>query len=121
MTFPAQKSFGDFIRERHGRNWVYAARSTPRILAQYQKYNPDTGEHEPPVVITPKQQRQLKIDYAKAWGREHDPQYWQMLCALRDIVALHRKYGNSRGLFTPEVIESSYQAAEYAIEEALKA
>lgn len=112
MTFPAQKSFGDFIRERHGRNWVYAARSTPRILAQYQKYNPDTGEHEPPVVITPKQQRQLKIDYAKAWGREHDPQYWQMLCALRYTLAT-AKLKSGCGLVDIEsVIESAIDYAE---------
>lgn len=87
MTFPVQKSFGDFIRERHGRNWVYAARarSTPRILAQYQKYNPETGEHEPPVVITPKQQRKLKTDYKREWGEEYNPAAWKALCALRYI------------------------------------
>lgn len=85
MTFPAQKSFGDFIRERHGRNWVYAARSTPRILAQYQKYNPDTGEHEPPALITPKQQRELAVTYKREWGEEYNPAAWMALCALRAV------------------------------------
>lgn len=78
--FPKQKSFGDFIRERHGSNWVYAARTTPDLLARHNK--PD----QPVVVITPKMQRQLAVDYAKQWGREHDVQYWQMMCALSRCV-----------------------------------
>lgn len=78
MTLP-QKSFGEFVTERHGRNWVYAARMTDRIAARYNK--PDC----PAVVITPKQQKQLAVDYKVQWGREHDPEFWAMLCALRAI------------------------------------
>lgn len=37
MTFPTQKSFGDFTRERFGPNWVFAARSTDRLCAKYDK------------------------------------------------------------------------------------
>ena len=81
-----QKSFGDFVKERFGSNWVYAQRSTPRLQARYNK--PDC----PVVVITPKQQRQLREDYTREWGREYDPQYWAMLSALRAIRehATHR-------------------------------
>lgn len=109
-----QKSFGEFIRERYGRNWVYAARSTPRIMAQYRKYNPDTGEHEPPAVITPKQQRQLKIDYAKAWGREHDPQYWQMLTVLRNTLEAIKCGEGHDGAIRVD-IESAIDYAEQAL------
>lgn len=108
-----QKSFGDFIRERYGRNWVYAARSTPRILAQHQKYNPETNEHEPPTIITPKQQRQLKIDYAKAWGREHDPQYWHMLVALRQSLEAIKR-GDIHSAIRVD-IESAIDYAEQAL------
>lgn len=80
MTFPIQKTFGDFVRERHGPNWVYAARTSPGLLARHNK--PD----QPVVVIAPKMQRQLAADYAKQWGREHDVQYWQMMCALSRCV-----------------------------------
>ena len=76
-----QKLVSDFVKERFGSNWVYAARSTDRIHARYDK--PDC----PAVVITPKQQKQLKVDYQREWGREYDPQYWAMLCALRAIRA----------------------------------
>lgn len=81
QNFPPQKSFGDFVRERYGPNWVYANRSTPHLHDRYDK--PDC----PAVVITPKQQRQLKDNYAKEWGREHDPAFWAMLCALRLAAA----------------------------------
>ena len=53
-----QKSFGDFVAERYGPKWVYAQRATDRLRSQY----PNS------VVITPKHQKQLKVDYAKAWG-----------------------------------------------------
>ncbi len=76
-----QKSFGDFTKERFGPNWVYAHRSTPALRARHNK--PDC----PVVVITPKQQKQLKTEYAREWGREYDPQYWAMLSALRAIHA----------------------------------
>lgn len=76
-----QKTFGDFIKERFGSNWVYARRSTPALQARYNK--PDC----PVIVIMPKQQKQLKDDYAREWGREYDPQYWAMLSALRAIHA----------------------------------
>lgn len=85
MQQPQQKTFGDFIKERFGRNWVYSARATDAIKARYTKYNPETGNHEPPAVITPKQQKQLAADYAKEWGREHDPEFWTAVCALRAI------------------------------------
>lgn len=68
-----QKSFGQFIADRYGPKWVYAAKRSERIARQYPQS----------VVITPKQQRQLAVDYAKEWGREYDPVFWQMLCALR--------------------------------------
>lgn len=87
MTFPIQKSFGDFIRERHGPNWVYAARSTPDLLARH--FKPD----KPVVVITPKMQRALATDYAKKWGREYDVQFWEMLCALREAAGMMRACG----------------------------
>lgn len=87
MTFPIQKTFGDFIRERHGSNWVYAARTSSDLLARH--YKPD----KPVVVITPKMQRQLAADYAKEWGREHDVQFWQMLCALRVTERMLRACG----------------------------
>lgn len=74
---PQQMSFGDFIKMRHGPKWVYAARATPQLRYRY----PDS------VVITPKQQRELARDYKAEWGREYDPEYWQMLCALRAIHA----------------------------------
>lgn len=85
MAQQEQKSFGDFTAERFGRNWVYAVRMTDRIRSQYAKWNPETEQHEPPVVITPKQQRQLKADYEREYGREHDPQLWTAICALRAI------------------------------------
>lgn len=87
MTFPVQKSFSDFIRERHGPNWVYAARTSPRLLARHNK--PD----KPAVVITPKMQRALATDYAKVWGREYDVQFWEMLCALRATEGMLRACG----------------------------
>jgi hypothetical protein len=87
MTFPIQKSLGDFIRERHGANWVYAARTSPDLLARH--YKPD----KPVAVITPKMQRQLAADYAKVWGREYDVQFWKMLCALRATEAMLRACG----------------------------
>src|ERR1700719_3010760 len=74
-----QKTFGAFMRERVGLNWVYAARCTDSIRARYNK--PDC----PVVVITPKQQKQLRADYEREWGGEYDPQYWAMLSALRAI------------------------------------
>lgn len=76
-----QKSFGDFTKERFGPNWVFAHRSTPALQARYNK------PYCPVVVITTKQQRQLKYDYAREYGRDHDPQYWAMLSALRAIHA----------------------------------
>jgi hypothetical protein len=82
-----QKSFGAFIKERFGPNWVYAARCTDNIRARYNK--PDC----PVVVITPKQQKQLKADYEREWGREYDPQYWAMLSTLR---AIHAHAANTR-------------------------
>lgn len=85
MTFPAQKSFGDFIRERHGSNWVYAKRASPALLARHHK--PGT------VIITPRMQRQLAADYAKVWGREYDVQFWEMLCALRATESMLRACG----------------------------
>lgn len=87
MTFPEQKSFGDFIRERHGPNWVYAKRTTPNLLARHNKSD------QPVVVITPKMQAALAVDYAKVWGREHDVQFWQMLCALRATEGMLRACG----------------------------
>lgn len=94
-----QKSFGTFIAERYGPKWVYAARRSPRIARQY----PDS------TVITPKQQRQLQVDYAAAWGREYDPQFWLMLCALRTVIG---QIEFCR--FTPEAREE----VQYAIEQA---
>ena len=70
-----QKTFGEFVSDRYGPKWVYAARATDRLRARY----PDS------VVITPKAQKQLRVDYQREWGREHDPQFWAMLCALRAI------------------------------------
>lgn len=69
-----QKTFGAFIAERYGPKWVYAHRRSDRIAHQY----PNSA------VITPKQQRDLARDYKTEWGREHDPEFWQMLCALRN-------------------------------------
>lgn len=106
----SQKSFGEFVSDRYGPKWVYAARRSERIARQY----PNS------TVITPKQQRQLKIDYARFWGREHDQPFWLMLCALRDLVDLDKHAGNSYGLRNPTTIELTYQAARYAIEEATK-
>lgn len=78
---PLQKSFGDFVKDRFGPNWVFSARDTPALHARYDK--PD----RPVVVITPKQQRLLKIDYHREWGRECDSEYWHMLSALREARA----------------------------------
>lgn len=75
MQIPKQKTFGEFIADRYGPKWVYAHRTTDRIRRQY----PES------VVITPKQQRELTTDYQKEWGREYDPEFWAMLCALRAI------------------------------------
>lgn len=75
MTFPAQKSFGEFVADRYGPKWVYAQRSSERIARQY----PNA------VVITPKQQRQLSADYKREWGAEYDPARWKALCVLRQI------------------------------------
>lgn len=71
--FPRQKTFGEFVADRYGPKWVYAAHATDRLRSKY----PDS------VVITPNKQRELTDDYAKEWGREYDPEFWQMLCALR--------------------------------------
>lgn len=90
MTFPKQKTFGEFIRDRYGPNWVYAHRMTNRIRSRYSRPDPVTGEWSAPVVITPAQQKALRDDYAKEWGRENDEAFWHMLCALRATKeALH--------------------------------
>lgn len=90
---------GEFIADRHGKKWVYAARESAAIRAKY----PDS------VVITPKAQRQLQIDYAKEWGREYDPVFWQMLCALRSATQQLDYCGFD---------DATKQEIEYAIEEA---
>lgn len=87
ISFPDQKTFAEFTRERHGPNWVYATRTSPDLLARH--YKPD----EPVVVITPKMQRALAADYAKVWGREYDVQFWKMLCALRATEIMLRACG----------------------------
>jgi len=74
--FDTQMIFGDFVKKRYGSTWVYASRSSPQIERKY------PGA----VVITPKLQRRLARDYRSVWGREYDPAFWQMLCALRAIV-----------------------------------
>jgi hypothetical protein len=82
MTFLVQKSFGEFIVERYGPKWVYAQRTSDRLKARY----PDS------VVITPKQQRQLAVDYKREWGQEYDRSAWFALCALRaakQAISLH--------------------------------
>lgn len=105
MSIPIQKTFGEFIKARFGPKWVYAARRSPRLAAKY----PDS------VVITPKQQAQLRRDYAAQWGREYDPPYWQMLCALREardaLIAGHLP-GNT------ETGDRTLEAIQYAIERA---
>jgi len=73
MTFPAQKTFGEFIKERVGPKWVYAAQRSKRIAAQY------PGSK----VILPQQQRQIAKDYKREWGEEYNPAAWMALCALR--------------------------------------
>jgi hypothetical protein len=70
-----QKTFGEFVSDRFGPKWVYACRRTDRLSAQY------PGS----VVITPKAQKELRDDYRRVWGREYDPEFWAMLCALRAI------------------------------------
>lgn len=80
MTFPVQKSFGEFTRERFGPNWVFAHRATDRLRARYDKNNC------PVVVITPKQQKHLHADYKREWGAEYDAPAWQALCALRAVT-----------------------------------
>ena len=74
MTFPAQKSFGEFIAERIGPKWVYAAQRSKRIAAQY------PGS----VVVLPAQQRELAVLYKREWGEEYNPAMWMALCALRE-------------------------------------
>lgn len=74
MTFPAQKSFGDFTRERFGPNWVYGHSKKQISFAR-------NGERQ--TVITKKEQRQLHADYKREWSREYDAPAWQALCALR--------------------------------------
>lgn len=80
MTFPVQKSFRDFTRERFGPNWVFADRITDSLRAQYDRNDC------PVVVITPKQQKQLHADYKREWGAEYDKPAWQALCALREVA-----------------------------------
>lgn len=75
MTFPAQKSFGDFIKERVGPKWVYASQRSKRIAAQY------PGS----VVVLPAQQRELAVTYKREWGEEYNPAAWMALCALRAV------------------------------------
>lgn len=72
-----QKSFGEFTTERFGPNWVYARAGTVSYARN--------GERQ--TVITPKEQRQLAADYKVQWGRERDPEFWAMICALRQIHA----------------------------------
>lgn len=85
MTFPPQKSFGEFIAERYGPKWVYAQRASDRLKSRY----PDS------VVITPKQQRQLAADYKREWGAEYDKASWQALCALRSARRCLAFYGST--------------------------
>lgn len=75
MTFPTQKTFGQFIAERVGPKWVYAKRTTDQIRSMY----PGAA------VILPKQQRQLAADYKREWGAEYDAPAWKALCALRAV------------------------------------
>lgn len=75
MTFPAQKTFGEYIAERVGPKWVYANRTTDRLCSRY----PDS------IVILPKQQHQLAADYKREWGEEYNVPAWKALCALRHV------------------------------------
>ena len=104
MTVPTQKTFGEFISERFGRNWVYAAHMTPQIAA---RYGADV------VVLTPALQRRLKDDYAREWGRANDPVFWQMLCALRDCrerLALNNGDNDEEGPFIDAVVNAIERA-----------
>lgn len=74
MTFPVQKSFGEFTRERFGPNWVYGHSKKQICYAR-------NGERQ--TVITPKEQRQLHADYKREWGDEYNEPQWKALCALR--------------------------------------
>lgn len=68
MTFPAQKSFGEFTRERFGSNWVYGRSKNQESFAR-------NGERQ--TVITKKEQRQLHADYKREWGAEYDAPAWR--------------------------------------------
>lgn len=76
-----QKSFGNFVKDRFGPNWVYAHRATDALRARYDRNDC------PVAVITPKEQKRLAADYKAQWGREHDSEQWTMICALRAIRA----------------------------------
>lgn len=71
-----QKSFGEFTAERFGPNWVYGRSKTQESFAR-------NGARQ--TAITKKEQEALKCDYKAQWGREYDPEFWAMLCALRQI------------------------------------
>ena len=100
MTFPAQKTFGEFVADRYGPKWVYAARATDNLRSRY----PDS------VVITPKYQDHLRRDYAREWGREYDPAFWQMLCALR----------HCRNIINPQENSGALTMIDAALSEATK-
>lgn len=102
MTFPTQKSFGDFTRERFGPNWVFAHRATDRLRARYDKNNC------PVVVITPKQQKHLHADYKREWGVEYDKPAWQALCALR--AATNQLDYSGFDIATQNMIEEAIEA-----------
>lgn len=71
-----QKSFGEFTSDRFGPNWVYGRSKNQESFSR-------DGRRQ--TVITKSEQAQLTADYKAAWGREYDPEFWAMLCALRAI------------------------------------
>lgn len=77
MTFPIQKSLGDFTHERFGPNWVYGRSKKQESFGR-------NGERQ--TVITKKEQRRLHADYKREWGAEHDLPAWRALCALRETA-----------------------------------
>lgn len=72
-----QKSLGELTTERFGPNWVYGRAGTVSFARN--------GARQ--TVITKKEQEALKRDYKARWGREYDPEFWAMICALRQIRA----------------------------------
>lgn len=80
----SRPSFGEFIAQRYGPKWVYAARNSAALRRQYGR---DVR------VILPREQERLREDYHRLYGRERDEAHWRMLCALR-AVTQQLDYGN---------------------------